>query len=141
VQERLADIARRLEKLDAEDLAASAIDRFLTSRLSIVPGGLVDVARVRELNDDTVVRRRAGSVCELRPRGDRLRVLLGDRELWMPAWLEPAMRSVAAWTPREDRRAGDLAGDLDLDSRTVLVRRLVREGLLETVDGAVDDRR
>ena len=56
-------------------------------------------------------------------------MLLGDRRLDMPGWLEPAMRSVAVvghgspsatWHP-------SLA---DPASRLVLVRRLVREGLL-----------
>jgi cupin superfamily protein len=141
VQERLADVARRLDKLDGDELADAAIDRFLTSRHSIIPGGLVDHVRARELDDDTVVRRRAGSVCELRPRGDRLAVLLGDRELRMPAWLEPAMRSVAGRAPHAELRARDLADELDVDGRTVLVRRLVREGLLETVGDSVDDGR
>ena len=99
------------------------------------------MVRVRELGDDTVVRRRAGSVCELRPRGDRLAVLLGDRELRMPAWLEPAMRSIADLDPHEDLRPRDLADELDVGGRTVLVRRLVREGLLETVGDAVVERR
>jgi lysine-specific demethylase/histidyl-hydroxylase NO66 len=141
VQERLADVARRLDKLDGDELAEAAIDRFLTSRHSMISGGLIDLVRARELGDDTVVRRRAGSLCELRPRGDRLTVLLGDRELRMPAWLEPAMRSIAERGPHEDLRPRDLADDLDVDGRTVLVRRLVREGLLETVGDAVDDGR
>jgi hypothetical protein len=141
VQERLADVARRLDKLDGDELADAAIDRFLTSRHSMIPGGLVDLVRARELDDDTVVRRRAGSVCELRPGGDRLVVLLGDRELRMPVWLEPAMRSLAGRTPHEDLRARDLADELDLEGRTVLVRRLVREGLLETVGEPVADGR
>jgi bifunctional lysine-specific demethylase and histidyl-hydroxylase NO66 len=141
VQERLADVARRLDKLDGDELADAAIDRFLTSRQPIVPGGLVDLVRARELGDDTVVRRRPGSVCELRPGVDRLVVLLGDRELRMPEWLEPAMRWIARRTPDEDLRARDLADELDLEGRTVLVRRLVREGLLETVGEAVADGR
>ncbi|MDP9399168.1 MAG: cupin, partial [Actinomycetota bacterium] len=57
-----------------------------------------------------------------------LRVLLGDRELRVPRWLEPALREVAAC---ERLTADDLADVLDASSRLVLVRRLVREGLLE----------
>jgi hypothetical protein len=55
-------------------------------------------------------------------------VLLGDRRLEMPTWLEPAMRRIAM-TPTFV--LGDLADALpDRDARAVLVRRLVREGLL-----------
>jgi hypothetical protein len=48
----------------------------------------------------------------------------------MPARLAPAMGVILA----SDRlTVGDLAGHLDPSSRLVLVRRLVREGLLESV--------
>jgi hypothetical protein len=91
----------------------------------------VDAAAVAELADDTPVRRRPGSVCELRLRGSTLRALLGDRELRMPAWVEPSMRRLADVAPGEDVRPADLADELDAPSRLVLVRRLVREGMLE----------
>ena len=61
-------------------------------------------------------------------RGDRLVVLLGDRRLEMPAWLEPVMRRIAEAPALV---LGDLADVLpDPRSRAVLARRLVREGLL-----------
>ena len=53
---------------------------------------------------------------------------LGDRRLLMPAGLEPAVRRLAGGEPVA---VADLAADgLDEDSRLVLVRRLVTEGLL-----------
>jgi hypothetical protein len=67
-------------------------------------------------------------VCVLRPEGDRLVVLLGDRRLEMPGWLEPAMRRIAEGTPL---LVADLSDEIpDAASRAVLARRLVREGLL-----------
>jgi lysine-specific demethylase/histidyl-hydroxylase NO66 len=68
-------------------------------------------------------------VCRLQVAGDRLTVLLGDRELTMPAALEPALRQVLA---AGSFAVADLARHLDGPSRLVLVRRLVREGLLES---------
>jgi bifunctional lysine-specific demethylase and histidyl-hydroxylase NO66 len=59
-----------------------------------------------------------------------VRVLLGDRELRMPGWLEPTLRHIAS--AADGVRVGDLRA-LDAESRLVLVRRLVREGLLEVV--------
>jgi hypothetical protein len=61
---------------------------------------------------------------------DRITLLLGDRELQLPAWVRPAVEQVVALSPDETMQPRDLAGVLDPDSRTVLVRRLVREGLL-----------
>ena len=69
-------------------------------------------------------------------RPDRLVVLLGDRRLEMPAWLEPAMRQIARLDEDDELVVRDLALHLpDPASRAVLVRRLVREGLLTIRDG------
>ncbi|MFN2608957.1 MAG: cupin domain-containing protein [Acidimicrobiales bacterium] len=59
-------------------------------------------------------------------------VLLGDRELRMPAALAPVLGDIAAG--EEPFAVADLSDRLDGPSRLVLVRRLVREGLLEMVD-------
>ncbi len=64
-------------------------------------------------------------------------VLLGDRRLDMPGWLEPAMRSVAS---SDTLAVRDLAPVIaDPASRLVLVRRLVREGLLVADPVRLDD--
>jgi bifunctional lysine-specific demethylase and histidyl-hydroxylase NO66 len=126
--ERLKDLADRLGSADPAALAATEVRRFWTTRRTVVPGGLRDRVEVRSLDDGTRLRRRPRSVCELVPAGERLRVLLGDRELRVPAHLaEPLelVRTSAELTPR------DLSPWLDEESRRVLARRLVVEGLLE----------
>ena len=114
--------------LEPADVADGEVRRFLTGRTLWQRGGLRDRLAVRQLDDETPLRRRAGHPCVLVPAGDRLQVLLGDRELSMPAHLALALETV--------RGAGILRPvDLPLDpqSRLVLCRRLVREGLLEVV--------
>jgi lysine-specific demethylase/histidyl-hydroxylase NO66 len=130
VAEQLGEVRRRLDKLDPSAIAAAAADRFWSSRPPLLTGQLQQLLGLEEIGEDTVVRRRPGAVCRLRQREDRLEVLLGDRVLHMPARLAPVMRMMLA----SDRlTVGDLAGHLDAPSRLVLVRRLVREGLLESV--------
>ena len=73
----------------------------------------------------------ASSVCELSPTPGHLVVLLGDRRLEMPGWLEPAMRQIARLAEDDQLVVRDLTLHLpDAANRAVLVRRLVREGLL-----------
>jgi bifunctional lysine-specific demethylase and histidyl-hydroxylase NO66 len=127
---QLGELRRRLDKLDPGLLAAGAADRFWSSRPPILAGQLQQLLALEEIGQATVVRRRPGATCRLRRRGDRLEVLLGDRALHMPARLAPAMREILA---RDRLAVADLAGHLDPPSRLVLVRRLVREGLLEAV--------
>jgi hypothetical protein len=57
-------------------------------------------------------------------------VLLGDRELRMPGHLADAMTYLR---DHRELRVADLAPWLDEQSRLVVVRRLVREGLLRIV--------
>jgi lysine-specific demethylase/histidyl-hydroxylase NO66 len=126
--ERVAELRRFLDKVDLGPVADRASDRFWSNRPPLLQGQLRLLLALDQLDDATEVHRRPGAICRLRVAGDRLEVLLGDRTLAMPAGLEPAMRQIlgsGGLTP------ADLARHLDGPSRLVLVRRLVREGLLE----------
>jgi lysine-specific demethylase/histidyl-hydroxylase NO66 len=124
---RLSGLADALSGLDAPAVADDRVASFLTERTPALRGGLTDLVALESLSDDTVVTRRPTSACLLRVEGDRLRVLLGDRELRMPARLAAPMEHVR---DHGSFRVGDLAPWLDGPSRVVVVRRLVREGLL-----------
>jgi lysine-specific demethylase/histidyl-hydroxylase NO66 len=132
VDERLAEVGRQLEKADPVEVAMRSADRFLTTRPPILRGALVALSRLASLDDRSVVRRREGSICETAMREGRLTVLLGDRALRMPGWCEPAILAIAE---RRSIQVSDLAPHLDLEGRLTLVRRLIREGLLEVVSG------
>ncbi len=127
--EQLGELQRRLGKFDPAQLADAATQRFWSSRPPILTGQLQQLLALEAVSDATVVWRRAGSVCRLRrDNGGRPVLELGDRRLTFPAWVEPALRALLR---RERFAVADLAGELDPESRLVLVRRLIREGLLE----------
>ncbi|WP_322937707.1 JmjC domain-containing protein [Nocardioides bizhenqiangii] len=129
--ERLEALADDVRRIDADSAVEAEIRRFLTSRPSRLPGGVTDVLALRAgIDDDTRLRRRPGHPCVLLEDGEHLVVLLGDRSLTVPAWIRPALEEIRA---RPSFTVGDLAGHLDAQSRKVLCRRLVREGLLEAV--------
>lgn len=130
LRSRIGELVETLEALDTTAVAQAEARRFLTGRTLWQRGGLADRLAARDLTDTTDLRRRPGHPCVSFLDGDRLRVLLGDRELDMPAWLDAAM---AAVRERTSLRPADLADLLDEQSRLVLCRRLVREGLLEVV--------
>ena len=127
---RLGDVAEAVRRIDADAAAADRVQRFLTTRSARLRGGLRDVVAVRDLADDTRLARRPGSPCVLVDHDGRLRLLLGDRTLDVPARLRAALEQVRA---ADVLTPADLSGHLDPESRLVLCRRLVREGLLEVV--------
>ena len=125
---RIRAAADRLVGSDATEILDRRADRFLSGRAQLAAGSISDRAAQFDIDDDSVVRRRPGSVCEVRVRDGGLVVLLGDRRVRMPIWLEPAMRRIVA---RDHLRVGDLADVVsERASRAVLVQRLIREGLL-----------
>lgn len=129
--ERLEALVEEVRRLDPRAVAGNEIRRFLTSRPPRVQGGLADVLALREgIDDGTRLRRRPGHPCVLLAEDDHLVVLLGDRSMTVPAWIRPALEQIRA---RPAFTVGDLADHLDPESRRVLCRRLVREGLLEAV--------
>jgi mannose-6-phosphate isomerase-like protein (cupin superfamily) len=126
--DRLEQLAADVRRLDPAAAVDDEIRRFLTSRPPRLPGGLVDVLGIDAIDDQTQLRRRPGHPCVVLDRGDRIELLLGDRSMTLPARLRPAIdeiRGRGAFAP------SDLADTLDPQSRLVLCRRLVREGLLE----------
>ena len=135
--ERLAAQADALRNaIDPRAIAETSVERFLSTRAQLARGTIERRAGGLRVDDATALRRRPGSVCELRVRGDVLVAMLGDRQLEMPSWLEPAMRRVAA-ADADALVLGDLVPDVpDSDSRVVLARRLIREGLLAVGDDA-----
>ena len=126
--DRLEALASAVRAVDPSQVADAEVRRFLTGRTLWQRGGLRDRLAARDLTDTTPLRRRPGHPCVLVPEGDRLRVLLGDRELRVPGYLATALGVVRATATL---RPADLADHLDEESRLVLCRRLVREGLLE----------
>jgi hypothetical protein len=128
--DRLDALAAAVRGVDPVAVADAEVRRFLTGRTLSQRGGLLDRVAARDLADTTHLRRRPGHPCVLVPDGERLRVLLGDRELVMPARLAAAIEAVRA---AGTFRPADLAEHLDEQSRLVVCRRLVREGLLEVL--------
>jgi hypothetical protein len=134
---RMREASERLLTTDAGTIVADRADRFLSVRAQLARGSIAEGAVPAEIDDATVLRRRPGSICELRCRDDALLVLLGDRRLRLPAWLEPAMRRVAEG---DVFRLGELGDAVpDPSSRVVLARRLMREGLLTVTAPALTD--
>lgn len=126
--DRLSALVEALQTTDADAVVSRQVERFLTTRNSRLRGGLLDALAVEHIVDKTRLRRREGKPVVLRDRGDRLSVLIGDRSLDMPAWLRRSMEVV-----RDVREFCPCDLGIDEQSRLVLSRRLVREGLLEVL--------
>ncbi len=129
VGDRLRRISSSVADLDAAVIARSLRRKVLATRQPLLRGQIHRLLALDDVDDESVVTRRRGSICVLEIVDAELSVLLGDRELRMPARVEPAM---AMLMEGGKVSVADLPG-LDESGRLVLVRRLIREGLLEVV--------
>ena len=133
VLRHVEDLRAWLDGIDVDRLTQRVARRMMSTSQPIVRGQLRQLAALDDLDEQTMVVRRRGAICALLPGEGSLRVLLSDRELEMPLAAKPAMEEIAG---RERFNARDLLQFLTPESALVLVKRLIREGLLQ-VD--VDD--
>jgi lysine-specific demethylase/histidyl-hydroxylase NO66 len=131
VKQTLEQFASWVAQLDPEQLARRRRERFWDARTPILTGQFEQLAQLDSITDASRVRRRPGTAMYLGTENDRLVLHLGDRQLKMPADLDGAMRIVMH---RDSFTVSDLSEELDHDGRLVLVRRLVQDGALETVE-------
>nr|MBA2531241.1 cupin [Nocardioidaceae bacterium] len=127
---QLMQLRNLLSDADPNELATAETAYFLSSRTATLRGALLDRVDLAAIGDSTGLRRRPGARLTTVADRNHLRLLLDDRELQVPGHLAPALRHV---DQHHQLTPADLAGWLDSDSRLVLCRRLVREGLLEVV--------
>jgi hypothetical protein len=130
VDDMLGRLRKWLDDVDPHDVADDVVRRFWAGRPQLLAGQLHQILALDGIGDQSRLRRREGSVCHLVDAGDALTVILGTRQLHMPATLRPAMERIATSGPFPLEALADL---MDGPSRRVLARRLVVEGLLEIV--------
>ena len=123
----LAATSRQLAAADPHELAAREITRRSRRARRRWTGRLAAVVEPAAIDDTTVVRQRRGF--ELDADGERIVLTTPDRRLSLPAATMGALRCLAVPTTIE---VGALP-DLDEAERVVLVRRLVREGVVEII--------
>ena len=131
VRARVGQLRDWLDGLDPAELARDLKRRFHAGRPPLLHGHLDQLVRLETIDDGTVVRRRPYTSCRLEVGDLCLDVVLGDRVVRMPSRLAPVLERLVE-TPAVTVR--ELDPWLDRDGRLLLVRRLVREGLLEQVE-------
>lgn len=105
-------------------------DDFLNTRLPRVPGQLTQVMHLSALTDETRIAVRQHLIHEIAdlPETHEVQVLCNGVEITLPARADIALRAVLGGGTH---RVGDLPGPLNEAETRVLIRRLVREGLVE----------
>jgi hypothetical protein len=127
----LVDVVR--DMMDPAELIGSAAKAALLGRQPALDGHLLDLAAASEISPHWRLRKRTDLSWHLTVDGDRARLVFNGKEVALPADLEPELRFIA---DASEFTAEGLPGDLDGDSRMVLVKRLLEEGFLTVSDAS-----
>jgi lysine-specific demethylase/histidyl-hydroxylase NO66 len=101
---------------------------FVKTRRSIRADAFEQLRALDDLDLYMPLERRRTVIADLSTEGDGLKLSFEGRELSLPAFVRDDLEFVLATD--DPFRASDLPGRLDDEGRLVLVRRLVREGLV-----------
>jgi ribosomal protein L16 Arg81 hydroxylase len=125
------DVAGQLAASGAMARAWERIEtHFIQSRRPILEGQLSQLAVLDEIGLQSVVAPRATALYEIERRADEVVLRYHGAQVSFPSYAEEALRFAAA-TP--SYKVADIPGGLDDKGKLVLVRRLVREGLLTVI--------
>jgi lysine-specific demethylase/histidyl-hydroxylase NO66 len=119
---------RLAARLEPAEVARRARRRFAGSRRPILHGQLDQVRDLERLTAGTPVERRPTVILELEHDSGHVQLVFEGKEMRFPAKAAPAVEAICGLPG--PFTAADLPGPLDEAGRVVLVRRLVREGLL-----------
>ena len=121
-------LERLAARLEPAEVARRARRRFAGGRRPILHGQLDQVRGLERLDARTPVVRRPTVILELERDSGPVRLVFEGKEMWFPAKAAAAVEAVCGSS--QPFTAADLPGQLDEAGRVVMVRRLVREGLL-----------
>ncbi len=133
IPNKLDEVAQWLTDQDPLATAGAFSDDFWGGRPPLLTGQLHQILTLDEVQDASLVQQRRGAVCKMKFEGDDVLVILGDRRLRMPAHVAPALERILEGA---EITVGDLDPGLDSQGRIVLVRRLIKEGLVEQLPRA-----
>ncbi|MDJ0513725.1 MAG: cupin domain-containing protein [Methyloceanibacter sp.] len=123
-----ADLAGRLASVDPEEVRLGFADRFIDRRRPFLRNQLRALSDVKRLSLNSLVGCRPLLSYRIEEDDETVRLRFHRREINLPAYAAAVLR-FALETPRFT--VGELPDGLDDEGKVVLVRRLIREGLLQ----------
>ena len=123
-------VSKLAAQLSPDAVSSRRRRRLIATRRPILDGQLSEALAAADVDGETLLERRDTVLAEL--DGDTLR--FDGKELTFP---EQSLDELQAIVEAEQPfRAADLPGDLDVDGRLVLLRRLIREGFVRRTAAA-----
>jgi len=126
--DRLTELLHLLANdADVDSAVDSATQKVQRGQRRVATGRLLDIESAIQLSGDTRVQRRPEVSCAMTVADGRVHLQFHDKVITVPGFAVDEIRHLLE---ADDCRVDRLPGGLDEDGRIVLVRRLIKEGLL-----------
>jgi hypothetical protein len=129
--ELVAMLRRCIDEAEVQAPVTRHLKQFIDELTPLGTGFSAPLA-ASEIDEGQRIARKRGMPCQIHDDGDRVVIRFPGGHLRGPAATRPALRFIAS--AAEPFCLGEIPGPLSRRSRSVLVDRLVREGLLELAD-------
>jgi ribosomal protein L16 Arg81 hydroxylase len=118
------------QNANAEEAVAQLARDFIGKMQPLPDGHFSQLEQIDHVNLQSIVTKRQGTVCWIFKDADQISIQFPGNEVKGPSWLEPAYRLIAETETFAVKELPDILSD---NAKLVLVRRLIREGLLRVV--------
>lgn len=127
-----------LSSAKVEDAVERLTERVIEEMPPLPDGHFTQIDKVNSIGLDTVVQKREGVICNIVRGQDSVSIQFPGNKVRGPKYIEPALHFIAGSIEFTVRSLPDSLTD---NGKLVLVRRLVREGLLAVVHESLQNQR
>jgi len=124
------ELARYISTVDLQAVTDGLYAEFASARLPDSSNRLLDYVRLRDVNAATTLARKPDMFFDVQCPGDELVLRFNDKALRFPS---PARESIQSILQAGAFRIGALPGEMDLESKIAVCRKLVEEGFLSII--------
>ncbi len=122
--------ARVIDAMDFDSTFDAFVTEMASSQRTNLRGQMQQLARLDEITENDFVDTQADLIVNFRQDAESIRVIFLDKEICFPARVAETVRFVFS---QSRFKIGDLPGDLDAAGKLVLIKRLIKEGLVVVV--------
>lgn len=127
LKHQFKELLELLSNTAIEDAINQLAKKFFRQMSPLPDGHFTQIDDLSQINLDTIVEKRKGMICRIIREEGSISIQFPGNKVTGPNYIEPALRFIAA---SEAFRVRAISETLSDNGKLVLVRRLIKEGLL-----------
>lgn len=119
------------DDIQIEDVIDDIADDFLAKLEPLPDGHFAQIDCLENIDINSILKKRKGTICYIAKQANSVTIYFPGNHVSAPSFIEPALEFIAE---TEEFCINSIPGNMSAESKLVLARRLVKEGLLTIVN-------